>query len=237
MTTTAHSLAGPARAPVWCGQQVTWLDQTAERLRVGRLTAGALRQVAAYAVDGRPLSALPCRTGWLVATPTQVLHLRRDGRQTPTPWPAATLLTCDPGGRLWLATPTALLRADLTGRLHTAAEGPTLALAWNPAATTLYRATPTGIHAHPYDLPNGHLSQPVPLSPTPATSLAVDRSGHLWAALPTGIHRMTAPAPTIPVPTPTGCCITTDTLLISTPTGLHSHTAPTGGRPATLFAG
>lgn len=113
MTTTARSLAGPAHAPVWCGRELTWLDRPAERLRTARLADGALRPVAAYALDSTPLSALPTRTGWLITTPTGVIHLRRDGRTVPTDLPPANLITTDPAGRLWLATPTSLLRADL----------------------------------------------------------------------------------------------------------------------------
>ncbi|UVS81627.1 SMP-30/gluconolactonase/LRE family protein [Actinokineospora sp. UTMC 2448] len=236
MTTTARSLAGPARAPVWCGLELCWLDQPAERLRVGRVAAGAVRQVAAYALDDRPLSALPCRTGWLVATPSRVVHLRRDGRQSPTPWPAADLLTCDPGGRLWLATPDALLRADLSGRLRVAATGPTLALTWHPSATTLYRATPTGIDAHPYDLANGLLGAPTHLSDDVATALAVDHTGQLWAAVPNGVRCVGPTCLTIPITEPTGCCFTTTTLLVTTASGLHPCDTGTGGHPTTRFA-
>ncbi|MGX7824434.1 SMP-30/gluconolactonase/LRE family protein [Actinokineospora sp. 24-640] len=234
MTTTA--LAGSARAPVWCGAEVCWLDPAADRLRVGRADAGGIRPVAAYALDARPLSALPTRTGWLVATTTGVIALRRDGRQSATPWPPATLLSCDPGGRLWLATPDALLRADLSGRLRAVAAGPTTALAWHPDATTAYRATPTGIDAHPYDLANGLLGAPTPLSDDPATALAVDHTGQLWAAVPAGIRCVGPTCLTIPTPTPTGCCFTADALLVTTPTGLHPYDTGTGGHPTPRFS-
>ncbi|MFC7617480.1 hypothetical protein ACFQV2_32725 [Actinokineospora soli] len=233
MTTTAHSLAGPARAPVWCGREVTWLDHRAERLRVARATDGALRPTAAYALDAHPLSALPCRTGWLVATTAGTVHLRRDGRTTPTPWPAAHLLACDPGGRLWLATPDTLLRADLTGRLRAAAAGPTLALTWHPRATVLYRATPTGIDAHPYDLPNGHLGDPVRLADTPATALAVDTAGHLWAAAPDGIRRVDGDRPTIPTPAPSAVASPpTPSASAPRPASNSTRPAPAASRPA-----
>lgn len=231
MTTTAHSLTGPARAPVWCGREVTWLDHRAERLRVARSADGALRPTAAYALDATPRSALPCRTGWLVATTEGTVHLRRDGRIAPTPWPAADLIACDPGGRLWLATPDALIRADLTGRLRAAAAGPTTAIAWHPNTTVVYRATPTGIDAHPYDLPSGTFGDPTRLADTPATALAVDTAGNLWAAVPEGIRCLPSDT-TIPTSQPTGCCFTADRLLVTTSTGLHPYDVGSSGRPA-----
>lgn len=237
MTTTARSLTGPAHAPVWCGGELAWLDPTAERLRVARPVDGALRPVAAYALDARPRSALPTRTGWLVATTAATVHVRRDGRVEPTAWPAADLLTCDPGGRLWLGTPTALLRADLSGRLAVVATGPTLALAWHPSAATVYRATPAGVDAHPFDLPNGVIGAPVRRSDETATALAVDAGGGLWAAVGAGVRRVGASGPTIPAPRPTGCCFTADRLLVSTPTGLLPHDVGAGGHPAVRLPG
>ncbi|MFC5290186.1 hypothetical protein ACFPM7_24280 [Actinokineospora guangxiensis] len=232
MTTTARSLAGPAHAPVWCGDELTWLDRPAERLRTARLTDGAVRPIAAFALDGTPLSALPTRAGWLIATPAGVHHLRRDGLVTPTPWPAADLLTCDPGGRLWLNTQHGLLAADLAGRLRVITTDPTLALAWHPDTTTLYRATPAGIDAHPFDLPNGTVGPPTRISDDRAAALAVDTTGQLWAAVDTGIRCVGAACLTVPTPPPTGCCFTAGSLLVSTAAGLHAYDLGTGGHPA-----
>ncbi len=231
MTTTARSLAGPAHAPVWCGRELTWLDRTAERLRTARLIDGTLQPIAAYALDTTPLSALPTRTGWLVATASGVLELRRDGRLTRTRLPAADLLARDPGGRLWLGTAQGLLAVDLSGRLRVVTTGRTLAIAWHPDTATLYRATPTGVDAHPFDLPNGAIGAPTRIADDVATALAVDTTGQLWAAVETGIRCVGAACLTVPTPPPTGCCFTGDSLMVTTPAGLHTYDIGAGGHP------
>lgn len=222
----SQRLAGAGiRAMSWDGDRLSWLDSRGGRLLLGRWRQERVRHFASLGLDGRVRSAAAVRDGWLVAGESGVAHLRGDGRVRPTDLPGADLLACDPGGRLWLATPEALCRVDLRGRVVPVLPGPTGALAWSPDAATLYRGTGAGLDAYRFDLVNGVPTAPRRLCDGPVTAVAVDLDGCPWTATPDGVLRLAPPV---------GALVSRLELVVATPDGIHRLAPPMGSVVATV---